>query len=145
MPSNAISGVGTRFRRWNGAAWQDIAEINSISGPNMSRDTFDVTSLSSTGGYREKKPGFRNPGQLSLGMNFTRATYHLMKLDYESDVIKRYEIVFQDPENTTLEITGYVIELGFNIPLDDKITSDVTIEISGPVTENSGANVGEFA
>jgi len=53
MASKAIAGVGTKFKRWNGSAWVDIAEINSITGPSMSRDTIDVTSLDSTGGYRE--------------------------------------------------------------------------------------------
>ena len=35
----AISGVGTEFRRWNSTTgeWDAIAEINSITGPGMSR------------------------------------------------------------------------------------------------------------
>ena len=69
MSSNAISGVGTRFRRWTGSTWEDIGEINSITGPGKSRDTIDVTSLSSTGGYREFIAGFRNPGTVVLAMN----------------------------------------------------------------------------
>ena len=70
--SNAKAGVGTLFRRWSGTAWVNIAEINSISGPNMSRDTIDVTSLDSTGGYREFIPGFRDGGTVQLAMNFVR-------------------------------------------------------------------------
>ncbi len=144
MASNAIAGVGTRFRRWDTdlAAWADIAEINSINGPGMSRDTIDVTSLDSTGGYREFKAGFRNPGQVTLAMNFTRVTYDLMKADFESNVLKNYEIVLPDTEDTTLEFEGLVTELPLNIPADDKVTADVTIQISGQVTINSGASTG---
>lgn len=140
--SNAISGVGTRFRRWSGSAWADIAEINSINGPSMTRDTIDVTSLDSTDGYREFIAGFRDGGTVSLTMNFTRATYALMKTDFESDVAKNYEIVMIDPDNTTLEFVGLVTELPLTIPTDDKISVDVTIKVSGEVVINSGASSG---
>ena len=144
MASNAVAGVGTLFRRWNTTKtdWENIAEVNSITGPGMSRDTIDVTSLDSTGGYREFITGFRNAGTVALAMNFTRDTYDQMKADFESDVAKNYEIVLPDIENTTLEFEGLVTELPLNIPADDKITADVTIQISGQVVINSGASSG---
>ena len=83
--SSAISGVGTSFRRWNGSSWENIAEINSITGPNKSRDTIDVTSLDSTGGYREFIGGFRDGGSVTLPMNFTRDTYDTMNTDFDQN------------------------------------------------------------
>jgi predicted secreted protein len=137
--SNAKAGVGTLFRRWSGAAWANIAEINSISGPNMTRDTIDVTSLDSTAGYREFIGGFRDGGTVQLAMNFIRASLDTMKTDFESDTIQNYEIVLPDDENTTLEFTGLVTELPLEIPPDDKITMTVSIKVSGQVTVNSGS------
>ena len=140
--SNAVAGVGTQFRRWDTRNWVNIAEINSITGPSMSRDTIDVTSLDSTGGYREFITGFRNAGTVVLAMNFTRDTYELMKTDFEDDTHKNYEILLSDPENTSLEFEGLVTELPLSIPADDKITADVTIQISGQVIINSGSGSG---
>jgi len=140
MPSNAVAGVGTIFQRWSGSAWAAIAEINSISGPSMSRDTIDVTSLSSSGGYREFISGFRNPGTVQLSMNFTRATYDLFKTDFESNVSKNYRILFPDSETTLLEFIGLVTELPINITADDKITADVTIQVTGPIETDSGTS-----
>lgn len=137
--SNAIAGVGTKFRRWNGVNWVDIAEINSIAGPNKSRDTIDVTSLDSTGGYREFIGGFRDGGSVTLPMNFTRATYELMNSDYESDVLRNYEILLPDAEGTSFEFEALVTELGLGIPADDKVTADVTLKVSGQVVTNSGS------
>jgi predicted secreted protein len=139
MASSAIAGVGTLFRRWSGAAWVNIAEINSITGPGMTRDTIDVTSLDSTGGYREFITGFRNPGTLSLSMNFTRSTFDTMQADFESDTAQNYEIVLPDAENTSLEFEGLVTEIPLTIPPDDKVTVDVVIQISGQVTVASGS------
>jgi predicted secreted protein len=142
MPSNAVSGVGTLFRRWTGSAYQNIAEISQIDGPKKSRDTFETTSLDSTGGYKEFKASFRDAGTVTLNMNFTRATYEIMNNDFESDVLQNYEIVLPDAEDSTVEFQGLVTEIGLAIPMDDKISSDVTIKISGPSTLNSGASSG---
>jgi predicted secreted protein len=142
MASTAVSGVGTLFRRWDSSEWQNIAEINTVTGPGRSRDTIDVTSLQSTGGYREFIAGFRDAGTVALAMNFTRDTYELMNDDFEVDTLQNYEIVLPDPENTTIEFVGFVTELGLAIPTDDKITSDVTIKISGKPVINSGASSG---
>jgi len=137
--SNAKAGVGTLFRRWSGSAWVNLAEINSISGPNMSRDTIDVTSLDSIGGYREFIGGFRDGGTVQLNMNFIRASLDTMKTDFESDDLQNYEIVLPDDVNTSLEFTGLVTELPLEIPPDDKITMAVSIKVSGMVTLNSGS------
>lgn len=137
--SDAIAGVGTVFRRYDlSTGWASIAEVNSITGPSMTRDFIDVTSLDSTGGYREFIAGFRDGGTVTLAMNFTRATYDLMKADFESDAAVLYEIVLPDPDTTSLEFMGLVTELPLTIPTDDKVTADVTIKVDGKVTVNSG-------
>lgn len=143
--SDAIAGKGTQFRRWNttDGTWDVIAEVNSISGPGMTRDTIDVTSLDSTGGYREFIGGFRDGGNVSLSMNFTRAGYELMKDDFEDDTLQNYEIFMSEcPDLTSLEFEGLVTELPLSIVPDDKITADVTIKVSGAVTLNSGSGSG---
>lgn len=143
MASSAISGVGTKFYRWDGSsavlAWVAIAEVNSISGPSMTRDTIDVTSLDSTGGYRDFIAGFRDGGTVTLTMNFTRATYDTMKDDFENDSAQNYEVVLPDDDNTSFEFEGLVTELPLEIPTDDKVTANVTIKVVGQVTVNSGA------
>lgn len=137
--SDAVSGVGTVFQRWSGSVWEKIAEINSISGPSMTRDFIDVTSLDSVGGFREFITGFRDGGTVSLTMNFTRTSYDKMLLDFEDDDPHYYEIVLPDDVNTSFEFCGFVTELPLEIPTDDKITANVTIKVSGRVTVNSGS------
>jgi len=140
MASTAVAGVGTVFNRWNTStgAWVAVAEINSITGPTMSRDTIDVTSLDSTGGYREFITGFRNAGTVVLAMNFTRDTYEQMKNDFESNTAQNYQIVLPDVENTGLDFEGLVTELPLTIPADDKVTADVPIQVTGKVEISSG-------
>lgn len=141
--SNAIAGVGTKFRRWSSSGtWDDIAEVNSITGPGMTRETIDVTSLDSVGGYREFIGSFRDGGTVSLNMNFSKETYEIMKNDFESDDLQSYEIILPDDDITTFEFDGFVTECPLSIPTDDKISSDVVIKISGQVTMNEGSGSG---
>jgi len=136
----AVAGKGSQFRRWDGAgSWANIAEINTITGPGMTRDVIDVTTLGSTDGYREFIAGFRDPGTITLSMNFLRSTYEIMLTDFESDTAQNYEIALSDAENTTLEFEGLVTELPLTVPPDDKITVEVVIKITGAVTLNSGS------
>lgn len=137
MSSNAFSGVGTKFKRSNmlsSPTFTAIAEVNSISGPDKSRGTIDVTNLDSASGYREFIPGFRDAGQVSLNMNFTLAGYNTLNDDFESDAIRDYQIVFGDTGATTFEFSAYLIQLGTAIPLDDKVTATATFKISGAIT-----------
>jgi len=140
----AIAGVGVEFNRWDSdsATWDSIAEVNSITGPGMSRDVIDTTALDTEGGYRTFIAGFRNPGTLSLSMNFTNAGYTDLKTDFEDDTAQNYQIVLVDDDETTLEFEGLVTELPLDIPTDNKITCDVTIQISGPVTVGTGGSAG---
>ena len=137
----ATAGVGTQFRRWNSSLgqWESIAMINSIDGPSMSRETYDTTALDTKGGYRTFIAGFRDAGTISLNMNFSRSTYDLMKVDFESDAENNYEIVLPDTDQTSLEFVGFVTELPLSVPTADKITANTTIKISGQVVINSGS------
>lgn len=133
MASIAVAGVGTVFVRWNGAAWEAIAEINSITGPSMGRETIDVTSLDTEEGYRQFITGFKNGGTIVLAMNFTRDTYELMKDDFEVDDPHDYGMVLPDEDETVLQFGALVTELPMTIPADDKVTADVTLQITGEV------------
>jgi predicted secreted protein len=130
--SQAIAGIGTKFLRKEAAVFVELAEVNSITGPGMSRETIDVTSLSSTGGYREKIPGLRDGGTISLSLNFRKDTYGVLKTDFESDNRQDYKIEL--PSGDTFLFSGLVTEIPLTIPIDDKITVDATFEISGAVT-----------
>ena len=142
----AIAGVGTVFNRWDATAsssagaWEPIAEINSITGPGMSRDTIDTTTLDTQDGYRTFITGFRNAGTMTLAMNFTQTSYLLMKGDFESNDAISYQVVLPDTEETVIEFDGLVTEIPLTIPTDDKITADVTIQISGPVDVFKGSS-----
>ena len=135
-----ITGVGTKFRRWNTVTgqWERLAEIKSITGPGLTRATIDTTTLDTIGGYRTFITGFRQGGTVVLTMNFTRNSYEPMLADFESNVPQNYEIVLPDDDNTSIEFEGLVSELPLTIP-EELVTVSVTIQITGVVELESGS------
>jgi len=132
--TNAIAGVGTVFQRYNGAIWQDIAEIVSIEGPDMDKEAIEVTSLDTEGEYDEFITGFMEGGRLIMNMNFTRNGFELMKSDFDIDVSRHYRIVMPDEDETVLEFSGLVIEMPLTMEADNQLIADVTIQITESVT-----------
>lgn len=131
--SKAITGQGTIFKRND----VPIGEINSIDGPTKSRETIEVTRLEDVDGYRQYIAGLREPGTVTLNMNFTRENYDLLNADFESDTIQTYAIELPDEDETVFTFSGFVTELPISIPIGDKITCDVTIQISGKVNQST--------
>jgi len=140
MATQAFSGVGTLFQRMNETSdYENVAEVNSITGPTMTRSTIDVTSLDTIGGYRESITGFRDAGTVTLAMNFTDLGYTNLLADFESVELNWYRIILSDPGVTTIEFQGLVTELPIDIKPDDKVTATCTIKITGAITLGSGS------
>lgn len=130
MTTAAFAGVGTLFKRDS----TSVAEINSISGPNMTRDTIDVTNLNSTGGYREFIPGFRDGGEVTLSCNWALDEWSDWLADFQSDTIVAYSITLANTEASVISFSAYCVGMGTEVPTDDKVTNEVTLKISGAVT-----------
>jgi len=133
-----ITGVGTKFYRWDGSEWKALAEVENISGPGGSRETVDTTHLATEGGYRTFIPSFKDSGNVNFLMFFNRDDYELMKDDFESNDLQDYMIILPDAEATSFMFRGFVTELPLTIPPGDKVTANVTIKISGAVSIGTG-------
>jgi len=136
--SNAISGLGVEFKRGDGTSsetFTKIAELVDIKGPNMSRDTTEVTNHDNNqSGYKEFLGLLRDAGDITLTVHFTYSGYNDMVTDFENDDTVNYQLELPDAGNTTWEFAGLVTGLSLAPPLNDKITHDVTIKVSGKPT-----------
>lgn len=135
--STAISSQGTKFFRET----TQIGEINSIGGPNKTRETIDVTRLEDDDGYRRFIASLRDAGEISLSMNFDRDNYITINNDFESDDQVEYSIQFPDLHLTTFTFMGLVTALPVTANVGEKITCNATIKISGPVHISAGTSI----
>ena len=136
--TQAKSGFGTLFQRGDGAtpteAFTTVAEVTSISGPRETLEFVDATHMESPNAYREKIPTLLNSGQVTIGQQWLAGdtSQNNLRLDMRNRVKRNFRIL---PPGSGKKITfsGLVVDVGREFPLDNKMTADVTIEVSGPV------------
>jgi len=145
MPaSTATHSCGTRLS-WDtagGTTYADIAEVIDLDGPSPKIPAADVSNLQSPNCYREKRPKMVDPGAFKAKMNFTKAQYGQLL-----GQVRKYPISFKisfpliGTETTASSATwsGFIGGIGMAIPDDDRITNDVDVEVSGPITFTAGS------
>jgi len=117
-----------------------VGKIETIALGGITKDTIDVTHMASTGKYREFEAGLIDAGEVTLTTN--------APIDFASDTTNYYsdlktEIektsstsswVLTFPNSANISFSGWVTSFSINDPVGDKITTEVTIKISGKPT-----------
>ncbi|MGS4883459.1 phage tail tube protein [Roseibium sp. MB-4] len=135
MSAQARIGHGTSFQRSGdgtaGGVFASLAGVMAISGPGLSRDAVDVTDMASLGGWREFAGGLKDPGEVSLDLEFDPDGPDVTSLlaDIHEDTPGYYKIVF--PDTTEWGFPAFVTGYEPTAPLDDKMTASVTFKLSG--------------
>lgn len=141
MSSAALEAQGTLIKIGNGATptevFSTIPEIKTFSGPGGSASIIDVTDLSSSG--KEKRMGLADEGQLTFTMNYLPDnTYHdALRTARSTREATNFKLVFTDDSpNTTWSFSGFVTGFSISGSVDNVIEANVTIEITGSITES---------
>jgi len=140
----AIIGKETEFRVWGEfdssvAHWKKIAEILEINPPEEAADTVETTTMDTDSYFRTYITSLIDAGEVSLTLLFDRDNYELFRDDLTGRAEQNYEILLPDAESTSMEFAGYVTNVSFTSPIDDKVTCEVTIKVSGQPTIDSGS------
>jgi len=138
--ATAISGAGTLFKRGNGATptelFTTLAQCLKISWDGPTKQTIETTNQDS-GQYRSYIAGWRDAGEIKLTVNFTLASHFIIWGDFNSDVTHNYQIVLPDTGNTTFQAAAHITNMPLTAPVDDRVTYDITLKLTGVPTLTS--------
>jgi len=118
-------------------AFTEIAEVVSIDGPGMSRDTIEVSGLA--GQWKEYLAGAVDGGEVSMELNFLPAspshgaTNGLLK-DFIDGVVRNFRLQFPDAAQTTWQFAAIVTGFSPSAARDKQLTASVTLKITGVPT-----------
>jgi len=137
--TSAAAAVGTAFQQGSGASPQvytTVAEVLSISGPSLSAEEIEVSSLSSPGGFKEYVSGLRDAGTVDLSVNWIKSnTQQTSMRDLVSTgATTAYRIVFSDSPNTVAEFDGIVLTFTMSADPGSQIRAELSVRITGQVT-----------
>jgi lysozyme len=131
-----IASMGTTITKATGTA---IAGLTSIGGLELSADTIDTTTLSSQGGYREFISSFKDAGEVSLSGFFEYTSHSTILTDFQAGTVGAYTITF--PNGATWEFNGVVVGFTTGFELEDLVSFESTIKVSGSPTLNAPPTV----
>jgi len=131
MATNAIHTWGTILERTGNT----IAEITSITGPELSLNAVDVTHLTSPNTFKEFIGGMRDGGEVAIEGNFysgdTNGQIGLYD-DLVAAIVQDFVITF--PNGTTWTFKALVTAFGVDTPLDDKVPFKATMKVTAKPT-----------
>lgn len=140
--TEAISAFGTLLKMGSGETTETfttVSEIKSLSGPEVSLDTEDVTNHDSPGGWEEIVGTILRSGEVSATMNYipTDGTHDAstgLLADLKNRVHRNFQMVFPDTSNTTWSFTALVTNFGPSEDVDGILETEITLKLSGEPT-----------
>jgi predicted secreted protein len=139
--SSAIWAYGSLLQIGDAAASENfttVAEITELTPPAMSRDDIDVSNNSSSDGYREFIPGWRDGGEVSAKANWlpTNTTQDYttgLHAQFNDNVKHNYKIILPSTL-ITISFSGFLTAFEPDLPLEEQAQLSFTIKISGKPT-----------
>lgn len=102
----AQRSLGTTLTKTSGTPLV-ITDLTSIGEVGVENSEIDVTTLDSTGGYKEFVPGFKDAGELALaGILKDEDSFQAMMDLVDGQVVHNFEIEY--PSGAILFLRGYV-------------------------------------
>jgi len=143
--SDARTGFGAILRMENRDTpgdYIDLMGIKGITPPEMSRDVHDTTTMQSPGGWREFIGGLKDGGEVSFSANFlprdpTQGQTSGFMSEFDRDSCEsrgNWEILLPacpGEEEVAFRFAGIVTGQSGDIPMDDVMTFEGTIKVSG--------------
>lgn len=127
-----VSAFNTKLYVYITSAWTIIEEPKDIGGPASNAEFIDFTHQQSPSGFRERKPSFKSPGDVTFTCNFVHvavAQLYLIRASIANPPSKEWFKVV-GPDNSEFQFHGYV-SFSMNYPLNGPEEVRFTIGIDG--------------
>lgn len=111
-------------------SFTSIGEMRNVKWNGYDISHPSKRHLKSDSATNEKTPGFIEPGQITGQLNYNE-TQHSTLFGF-GRTQKWFKITL--PDSSTLVCKGLLKGISIDVPEDDVITSDITIDLSGPPT-----------
>lgn len=144
VASTGKVGLGTKFKVGDGQSPEVFTPVVNVTAINLSGrsvEEVDFTHLASTGGFREFRPGFKDPGEIKITCHYNPSDATLngstgLEAKLNSGATFNWQIDMSGAGfNYMLYGFGYVSGGDFTFTGEDPINFEVTIRVSGQIEE----------
>lgn len=137
-------GWGTEFHLHNGTSLIELDGVFNVTIPESTADDVEVTHYKSPGKTRQYIAGLKDLGEFTVEMNFVAGspTDLLCQTALAAGDNRAFKTVLPDDAGEPAwEIDGSAYVKGYtrNIPVDDRMTAQLTLRAAGATTEGAAA------
>lgn len=142
MPTAAKSSFGTYLKLGDGASsetFTTIAEVKDIKGPGLKLNTEEVTSHSSTGGWKEIIGTILEAGEISFEFNWlpghaTQSYGAGLLKDMIGRQLRNFQLVVPAASTLTWTIPAFITKFEPDLKVKGAQVGSCTLEVSGSPT-----------
>jgi predicted secreted protein len=139
---SGIDAFGIALKRGDGVtpteAFVAIGSVHDVKGPEIKRDTYDVTAHDSANGWREFIGGLKDAGEVTITLNYDPSKHDVLVQDFEDVAPRNYQMVF--PQGLgEWDLKLILTEFSQEAPVDDKLSAELKFKVSGKPTITAGA------
>lgn len=120
-----------------GSATTEVGGLSSISGIQASAETVDLTTMDNESGYREKEPGFKDGGEVTVSGYFNNEDAGQQKMYelFESGAVVPVVIEFPPKQaGAKWNFNAGVTAFSTSFELEDGVAFEATFLVSGKPT-----------
>ncbi len=136
----AIAAIGTILKMDDGAGnFSTILEVYAVDGYKLKTDVKDATSFTSTAQYSEVIPTLKHAGEITFTINYvpSNASHKNavggLVYAFDNRLKRQFQVNFSDSV-TVWACQGYITSFNPKLAVDDRVTADVTVSLTGQPT-----------
>lgn len=111
-----------------------LGGLTNVPPPSFSREAIEVTNQSSPDATKEYIPGLRDPGELSMELNWEpgNATDDVLQTMTDENAPRYFEEVFtQVTPNRIVSFYAFLTGYEPGVPVEGKMTATITLRVTG--------------
>ena len=133
---SGLDAFGIAFQRSDMATptpvFTAIGNVTSVSGPEIERETYDVTAHDSADGWREFIGGLKDGGEVSLEINYDPDKHDVLIADFGDTTARDYKMVWPAAAGGgNWAIKAFLTGFSQEAPVDDKLSAELTFKVTG--------------
>lgn len=128
------AALGAAFKTTVGGTPVTVAQVKSISGPDVSVDTIDVTTHDSTSGWEEHVAGVIRSGEITLELVYDTANAQVVDFLSNLGTAQAMSIEFNNTAADTMSFSGLPTGFSQSLPHEGSIDATLTIKPTGVIT-----------
>jgi len=124
----AILAAGAILQLNISGTYTSIAELTSIDGPDFTVADVDVTTLLSTGRWKEFLAGFKDGGTVSVEANYNSTSYGILFARLGNSA-EAWKLILSNSSSITF--SGHLTGLKLGVPFEEEVSQPWSIKVTG--------------